>query len=836
VPKHQDKAEAGFTIHLLDMGKEMYGDCLVCVTGNRTILIDGGHPADYRGRTCRSIPDQLREILGHEPPFKLDLLVVTHCHSDHIGCLPTLIPNKIEADWALVADEGIGFGRSPGDAPATPDQPQNRLAALLREEDHTDLNDTELSQFLSDAATLESKYRDMLSALEQAGTKVVRFGRDDVSELERAFTDFGLRVLGPSAEHLAVCADAIAHFSSQAGDALAQSDTANDDAIIAAYRNLVQQGDAAAAQAEDRPGKGSALNDTSIVLKLEVDGAALLVAGDMQFAVAEVNQLTPHMAALRDVVKANGPYQLIKLTHHASYNGFNEEILNDWSGTRFFAHSGGSNDAGHPDPGVLALLNEHADTLTWARTDRNGIITATFPSGGVSLAIQRGELNDPTPNGDAGTPQPPKEIEAPAAASGPTVRIERVDGPTEVALRLGPGTEGVTLSFGQAQVAPRQPAKPADKPPRKKFPDPLPLRFRFAAGRRLPRLLFVTYRFRLDNNIGSAEAKSAIDAVRNAGFTVLEIANQRTALLEVRRALAATRYAGVVLLGGYDVLPAIRLDVLPANLRQQLGPAAANDYDNFIVWNDEAYGDISGDGVADLPVSRIPDAKSPQLVYAALSSGLPAPLVTRFGIRNSARPFADSPYNLLPDSTAMLVSAPTTPAIIGSKSAKAHSVYFMLHGSDADATRFWGEQQGAMLEAVNLGNVPASMIGAVFAGCCWGALVVDQLACLATSGQPLGIRTTGMSMALSYLRAGVNAFVGCTGTHYSPTVAPYKYFGGPMHAAFFTRWSQGTPPARALFESRIEYASGMPHGQTNLTGQAIEYKILRQFTCLGLGW
>ena len=375
-----------------------------------------------------------------------------------------------------------------------------------------------------------------------------------------------------------------------------------------------------------------------------------------------------------------------------------------------------------------------------------------------------------------------------------------------------------------------------DQPPAKTLPLPPPWPIQFAGGRKLPKLLFVTYRPRLDNNIGAAESKAAIDAIRNAGFTVLEVANQGTALLEVRRVLAKTRYAGVVLLGGYDVLPSTRLDVLPVSLRQQLGSAAANDNDNFIVWNDEAYGDIAGDGVADLPVSRIPDAKSPQLVFAALSCGLPKPLATRFGVRNSARPFADARYALLPGSTPILISAPTTPTTIGPKNAKSNSVYFMLHGSDADATRFWGENQGAMVEAVNISNIAASVTGAVFAGCCWGALVVEQLACQAVPGQALGIRTTGMSVALSYLRAGVNAFVGCTGTHYSPTVEPYQYFGGPMHKAFFTRWSQGTPPARALFESRIEYASGMPHGQTSLTGQAIEYKILRQFTCLGLGW
>src|SRR3954447_1105015 len=106
-------------IYFLDVGQEKYGDCILCKEGNQTVLIDGAHPGDWQGREGhRSIPDQLEELLG-QPPFKVSLLVVTHVHSDHIGCLPTLIDrNVIRPTWALVADEKLGFGRdASGDAP-----------------------------------------------------------------------------------------------------------------------------------------------------------------------------------------------------------------------------------------------------------------------------------------------------------------------------------------------------------------------------------------------------------------------------------------------------------------------------------------------------------------------------------------------------------------------------------------------------------------------------------------------------------------------------------------------------------------------------------------------
>src|SRR5262245_23119135 len=100
---------ASLKIHLLDMGSERYGDCLLVQLGNRTILIDGAHPGDWQRRgDSPSIPEQLEQLLGHPAPFSVDLLVVTHCHSDHIGCLPTLVENgDLKAKWALVADEKL---------------------------------------------------------------------------------------------------------------------------------------------------------------------------------------------------------------------------------------------------------------------------------------------------------------------------------------------------------------------------------------------------------------------------------------------------------------------------------------------------------------------------------------------------------------------------------------------------------------------------------------------------------------------------------------------------------------------------------------------------------
>ncbi|HNU28787.1 MAG TPA: hypothetical protein PKN00_06290 [Sedimentisphaerales bacterium] len=65
---------------------------------------------------------------------------------------------------------------------------------------------------------------------------------------------------------------------------------------------------------------------------------------------------------------------------------------------------------------------------------------------------------------------------------------------------------------------------------------------------------------------------------------------------------------------------------------------------------------------------------------------------------------------------------------------------------------------------------------------------------------------------------------------------PYDYFGKPMHDAFWAALASGKPPAEALFVAKSEFARLMPHGCADPFSRAVEVKILRQYTCLGLGW
>ena len=833
-------------LHLLDMGREKYGDSILCILENQTILVDGGHSSDWPPRAeYPSISEQLETILGHPAPFHVDLLVVSHCHSDHIGCLPAAVDaGELTARFALVSDEKLGFGRLAEDAPRGPLTHGDRLAAALREEDHSRLPDEELAAFLEDAANLETRYGQMLSRLETDGAKVVRYGRDDHSIIETEFSAFGFKVLGPTKSHLERCAEVTASLNSSAGDMISSvEDAADPKQFLDLYRRVTSPSDASVQAALDRPGKGAAVNDQSMVVQLAVGDVKVLLSGDMQFAKPEISGLAPAMKALRKTVRQAGPYQLVKLSHHASYNGFDDSVRKEWPETHAYAVSGGIEDASHPDPAVLALLETNADTLQWARTDRNGHITVTFDDGAPRFAISRGELNDATPNADTAAVEPAMA----AAATGPQVTVKQSAGPfTELTAtaKVTPDVTGLTVAFEIARSAAPQEPKAARSPdlPRTAVAKPVPapaagtaaVTPRLANGRKLPGLLFVTNRPRLENNIGAQEAAAALKLIRDGGQTVYEVKNPADPFAEIRGQLK-DGFKGVVIIGGYDALPSQRVDVLPPSLRAALGTQTSDD-DNFIVWSDAIYGDQDSDGLAELPVSRIPDAKSRKLVLTALTAAPPTPSKVRFGCRNSARPFAEGPYTLLPGTAPMLASAPETSSQVGAGKAAAPDTYFMLHGSDTDATTFWGEDAGSMVEAIKIANVPMKFSGVVFTGCCWGALTVQTLACHAAPGQPLGVRTPGSSIALSYLHAGATAFVGCTGTHYSPTVAPYDYFGGPMHQNFWKCYTQGESAAEALFHAKIAYVHDLPHGQTSTVGQAIEFKILKEYTCLGLGW
>jgi hypothetical protein len=354
--------------------------------------------------------------------------------------------------------------------------------------------------------------------------------------------------------------------------------------------------------------------------------------------------------------------------------------------------------------------------------------------------------------------------------------------------------------------------------------------------RQLPPLLFLTDGVALAQKIGAANVDALVKTLVDAGQTVLNIevngASPRAIANSIRSEM--TGVSGVVLIGDVDVLPAERFDVLPPDLRQALSDPEG-DPDNFIVWNDEVYGSKDDDEIADLPVSRIPDGGSAETVARALraSGGSGS---GRFGIRNVARPFADVIFKKVAKTTTLRVSHPVRYTDFQSSDVGPDLVYIMLHGSDADTRKFWGETASAgPLEAINVAQVPADFSGVVLAGCCWGALTASQKAVDAAPDATLSGRAATESLAVAFVHAGARAFVGCTGVHYSPPGNSIKSAGAPMHEAFLGELSKGEAPAQALFNAKRTCLRKI-QAAGSVEELAVGLKIIRQFTCLGLGW
>ncbi len=712
---------------------------------------------------------------------------------------------------------------------------------MLREEGADSLAPEAIDAAIADAASLRQRYHDMIDTLGQQGTVIACDGTENHAAIEKEFKGIGLKVIGPTQNHLKVCAQLLAQIGRDAVDALKA--VVGQDAT-SSTRDLVER--VVAQQDEnfllDMAGAGAALNNQSIVFTLSFGGRKILLGGDMQFAEAEISDLETEMTTLRKKVKAAGPFDVIKSSHHTSYNGWDDTVADEQlikTRQAWLIHSGGLNDPKHPDSGALSKIKKlrqtRAKPLTFLRTDRNGQIHVNVTSSGaVTVTRQKGKENVFTANADVvETP----EVASSETTSGAVVTAE-TRGDVEVTARIPYAQTRVTITVavdpatGRATPEVVTSGEPASGETTTGA-DPQ-VRFALPRDRQLPKLLFITDVAALGKKIGTSYAQSAVKAIRDAGQKIVDtpLAGRSARQIATANRTRMADVEGVVLLGDVDVVPSQRLDVLSPDLRNQLDDPEG-DPDNFIVWNDEVYGCIDGDDIPELPVSRIPDGHSASILAAGLAASAPA-TTSRFGIRNVKRPFADKVFVAVTP-TKLRISQPTRMTDVRPAEAASDLVYFMLHGDDTDTRRFWGETSTGTLEAFSINQVPARFKGVVFAGCCWGALTATKKASDVTDGEVVTGRTPLESVAVRFVAAGAQAFIGCTGVHYSPPGNVVTSAGAPMHVAFFSRLKSGEAPARALYNAKRDCIAKLK-APPSAEERAIDLKVIRQFTCLGLGW
>ena len=420
-------APGALKIHLLDIGggeAHKYGDCVLCQFGDVSVLIDGGHRGDEE-----LVLRQLKKLLKQKSPVTVSLIVISHPHDDHIGCLPRLVAQgELKAEWSLVADPQYRWGE-PGDTDddfAWRDGPARGLAEAVLEHDRVEWSDDELAGFVDAVANLETRYRTMLRQLEEAGTRVVRHATDAGAEAElvEAFASVGLEVFGPTLQQLQECYRLVKLTQTDSLDSLdsaIDSDLRSAAGVANAYRSIV---DGVTDSAKKNRG---AINLQSLVTRFEYDGRRVIFGGDMQFADPQVESQMLHdgVTELRQRIRDDAPYAFVKLSHHGSDNAFDERTMPDYGESALYGICCGDYRKGHhPHPEVLNLLDENRENLDWVRTDRNGLVTITFGPDGPHIKLSRGRVDDETPptedpDGDASDRPADSEPAAPRVASPP---------------------------------------------------------------------------------------------------------------------------------------------------------------------------------------------------------------------------------------------------------------------------------------------------------------------------------------------------------------------------------------------------------------------------------
>lgn len=233
--------------------------------------------------------------------------------------------------------------------------------------------------------------------------------------------------------------------------------------IAGAYRRYLVGDVADAADAVDALGKDKgAINDQSLVTVFRFRGQTLLFTGDMQLSEPEVSDqvVAEYITGeLRAALAARAPYSLVKLPHHGSYNGFDDDVFEALGQPTLLGICAGSGSKSHPNLKTLDLLRGYRRrhmNVRWARTDHNGRTSFVFQGARAEPAVDvtRGRLNDDSPPG----------VDTPSSLSWPSVPPGSMEGAASG--RREPVGEPPGASAGSAAApAPVSPPTGSGAPP-----------------------------------------------------------------------------------------------------------------------------------------------------------------------------------------------------------------------------------------------------------------------------------------------------------------------------------------------------------------------------------
>ncbi len=267
--------------------------------------------------------------------------------------------------------------------------------------------------------------------------------------------------------------------------------------------------------------------------------------------------------------------------------------------------------------------------------------------------------------------------------------------------------------------------------------------------------------------------QALIDQFGEEGFAEID------GLLQNMRSVAET-CPFLLIVGDWDIVP-------PGVL-----PNPTQDGDPLIT--DDIYGDTDHDAltVIDIPVARIPDGDSLDLLTTQLSTS-EGPEAGNLTLANSKRPHADiAASQVFGSDRVLLWSLPTEYTNVDPARVNVRYSYLVLHGSDRIASAWWGEEPSY---PVAFTVDEADSQGVVLSGACYGAMTY--------------LHTPEDSVALAFLANGTRAFVGSTVMSYSYVRAPdpmdlISGAGGRFEYTFLNSLAAGQAPLEAFMSAKQE--------------------------------
>jgi hypothetical protein len=339
-----------------------------------------------------------------------------------------------------------------------------------------------------------------------------------------------------------------------------------------------------------------------------------------------------------------------------------------------------------------------------------------------------------------------------------------------------------------------------------------------------PRILVITQLDRLASRtgIGRQDLESRLKEIGD----VLDITSDqakdwsyvRIAERAKVRATPDTKYTAVQIVGGDGVVPMAEYPN-----PQYLGQTARG-LDKFdpLTLTDRPYADLDADGVMDVPVARLLDAKSSTLLTTQLAnakkratgaSGFVYTTDASWGLA-SGKAVEDA----LGSSTRSFTSPPKLSKSIDKNNAVPFDsgsgfAFILQHGSCTDRTNW---QNNSSRKALDMGDVVQADY--VMSGACWGGWAaereytyyvpqngwdvlfgpVDNGVIRATTPTPSD------TLALAFLSHGARGFFGSTGESYASDDGDRSV--GLMAKAFFASLKAGSSGAQAAFDARVEVA------------------------------